>query len=1239
MNNLIKTFLFLILPVLSIGQSGYEVGLPFLKNYTTAEYRAHAQNFAICSDQFGFVYVGNFAGVMQYDGETWQLIPTENGSKVSALAVNSTGTVFVGARGEIGFLETNANGQLFFVSLLKDFQENYPQFNEIMQIFIKNDKVYFISDNIIFEFADGKTTVWNAQNEILGAFLVKDQIYLQLKDIGLVKYDSAELKNIDDGGIFSTATIITAMMPYDNDEILIASSTQGLFLMGASKIRKFNTEVNDLLMKNPVTSGLRLSDGTFALGTSRIGIIIINAEGKIQQIINKEANLQNSFVRTLYQSNENVIWAALNNGISMIEIPSSFSYFNENSGLDGAVNQIVRFENTLYVATYQGLFYYDESLFGFVPVKEIISACWDIIPFKGDLFAATSQGIFTLKNRKAIKINDVFALSLATSKKDLTSIFVGETSGLYKLYSEKNQWSYRKIGGIDDKINKLKTDESGNIWGTSLTQGVFSFNPGESKLELFNQQQGLPEEAGISINLLNNAISVASRQGIFVFDELNQKFDSVKIIKQIAGASKEWYSLIIPDKRGNIWVTEGDETHIKVLFNEDSVYTLLAQPFLPVKDNVIWSIYPEENHITWFGGPDGLIRYNPEILNKNTKPFPGLIRKITLNNDSVLYAGNGVFDDKKMVLDYANNSLRFDFSAPFYAVKSEIQYQYYLEGFDDTWNDWTSQSNKEYTNLPGGRYVFRVKAKNIFSEVANEATINFQVLSPWYTKIWAIILYLLVTAGVIYLIVVLRNRSLIKEKRVLEERIENRTAEIVMQKEEIENQSQELANKNDELEKINSAIKSINAEVNFENLLQSLLEKMKIIRAAEKSVALVYDKNLDVYRYKASVGYSFAEINQLTIPLAQAENRYLKATEEVFEDIFVKSEFSSYDEFDVLKKYVKPKSMMVLVIRIENRIEAFLIFENFSRQNAFETRDISLIKNSKEHIISAIIRTRILEDLQDTLHNLKDTQDQLVQSEKLASLGQLTAGIAHEIQNPLNFVNNFAKLSGNLASELLETIEEVKDNIPVEKYEDVEDVIGLIRGNLAKITDHGKRIESIVKGMLQHSRGKTGEFEEIDINNLVSEYVNLAYHGMRAKEQSFNTAIRSNLDPAVGKASVLPQEISRVLLNILNNAFYAVDEKSKKDLPGFKPEVIVSTKKIQEKIEIRVKDNGTGIPEHVIEKIFNPFFTTKPTGKGTGLGLSMSFDIVNKIHKGKLEVKSEPGESTEFIVTIPEKQS
>lgn len=1239
MNNSIIAFLFLIIPVISVGQSGNEIGFPYIKNYTTADYNAHAQNFSIISDPQGMLYFGNFAGVMQYDGETWRLIQTGNGTKVSALAIDSLGRVYVGARGEIGFLEPDKKGELHFISLLNNMQDDTSDFNEILQIFIVENHVFFISEKMIFRLFEGSVEIWSSPNDILGAFLVHETIYLQLRETGLMTFQNGSLTAIGDEELFSGPTIVTVMLPFLNNEILVATSTQGLFVLNGSSVRPLNANVNELLMKNPVTCGAALSDGNYAFGTSRKGVFIINPEGDVLQMIDTDASLQDSFVRSMYVSNNNLLWVALNNGISLIEIPSPFTYFDKKSGLEGGINYIIRFENTLYVATYNGLYYYDVGLFRFMQIKEIISSCWNIVPFDGKLFAATSQGIFMVEDKRASKINDAFSISLAISSKEPKYLYVGETGGFYRLKKEGSKWSYKKIEGVQTEIMKLKTDNQGFIWGTTLTNKVFRYTPGDTIPVFYNQDNGLPENAGLAINPLENGMSVSGRNGVYLFNELHHSFDSIRLIPDRNEISKEWYALIVPDSKGNLWLNEGDETQIKMLEKSNEGYRIVSDPFLPIASNVIWSIYPEENGITWFGGPDGLIRYNSEVVNQNTRLFPGLIRKIRINNDSVHYEGNFDRSNEKMIIDFNENTLLFEFCAPYYAVKGNVQYQYYLEGFDDTWSDWSDHSTKEYTNIPGGRYVFHVRAKNIFGVISQEAEVSFQVLYPWYYSIWSLVLYLLFTGGIIYLIVVLRNQKLIKEKRILEDRIARRTAEVVQQKEEIENQSQELANKNDELEKINSAIKSINAEINFENLLQSLLEKMKIIRSAEKSLALVFDKNSKTYKFKACIGYSLSELGLLNITLPEAENRYLKNTEEVFEDIFIKSDFSSFNESEVLQKFVKPKSMMILVIRIENKIEAFLLFENHSRVDAFEARDISLIKNSKEHIISAIIRTQILEDLQETLNNLKETQNQLIQSEKLASLGQLTAGIAHEIQNPLNFVNNFAKLSVNLANELQETVEEIKDNFPKDKYEDVEEVIGMITGNIVKINDHGKRIESIVKGMLQHSRGKTGEFEDIDINNLVSEYVNLAYHGMRAKEQSFNTALRTQLDPEVGNASVLPQEISRVLLNILNNAFYAVDEKSKKESGAFKPEVIISTKKIHDKIEIRIKDNGTGIPDHVIEKIFNPFFTTKPTGKGTGLGLSMSFDIVNKIHKGLLEVKSVAGESTEFIITIPVKQS
>jgi len=269
-----------------------------------------------------------------------------------------------------------------------------------------------------------------------------------------------------------------------------------------------------------------------------------------------------------------------------------------------------------------------------------------------------------------------------------------------------------------------------------------------------------------------------------------------------------------------------------------------------------------------------------------------------------------------------------------------------------------------------------------------------------------------------------------------------------------------------------------------------------------------------------------------------------------------------------------------------------------------------------------------------TLSDLKTTQKQLIQSEKMASLGELTAGIAHEIQNPLNFVNNFSEVSNELIQELRVKNEELR----IEDRE-LNELISNISSNLDKISHHGKRAGDIVKGMLQHSRKSEGKKEPTDINALCDEYLRLAYHGLRAKDKSFNAKFETSFDDMLPKINVVPQDIGRVILNLINNAFYAVNEKKKSGIENYEPLVSVSTKKINDKpdsyrVEIKVTDNGNGIPKNIVDKIFQPFFTTKPTGSGTGLGLSLSYDII-KAHGGEIKVETKEGERTEFIIQLP----
>jgi signal transduction histidine kinase len=277
-------------------------------------------------------------------------------------------------------------------------------------------------------------------------------------------------------------------------------------------------------------------------------------------------------------------------------------------------------------------------------------------------------------------------------------------------------------------------------------------------------------------------------------------------------------------------------------------------------------------------------------------------------------------------------------------------------------------------------------------------------------------------------------------------------------------------------------------------------------------------------------------------------------------------------------------------------------------------------------------------DLKTSLENLKSTQGQLIQSEKMASLGELTAGIAHEIQNPLNFVNNFSEIN-------VELIEELQAELKKGDYEEALTISNDVKDNQQKINHHGKRADAIVKGMLQHSRKSTSIKEPTDINKLADEYLRLAYHGLRAKDKSFNATLETDFDESIGKVNIIPQDLGRVILNLITNAFYAVNEKktaevhaersrSAKSEKEFIPTVSVSTKKEKDQIQICVKDNGSGMPKHVIDKIFQPFFTTKPAGQGTGLGLSMSYDII-KAHEGELKVETKENEGTEFTIVLP----
>ena len=437
------------------------------------------------------------------------------------------------------------------------------------------------------------------------------------------------------------------------------------------------------------------------------------------------------------------------------------------------------------------------------------------------------------------------------------------------------------------------------------------------------------------------------------------------------------------------------------------------------------------------------------------------------------------------------------------------------------------------------------------------------------------------------------------------------------------------------VEQLGEIGRKVNSSLNVKQIIGTVYQNVnQLMDAAVFGIGL-YHEGSQVLEYPAT--FENGEVLPFYTNSLQDENRFGTVCFNTGKEINIGNldeEYKDHIQEIVTPQHgAQPESIIFLPLTAKEKKLGVITVQSF-KKNAYSDYHLYMLRNIANYSSIAIDNAASYETLNETLGQLKDTQKQLIQSEKMASLGELTAGIAHEIQNPLNFVNNFSEVNKEL-------LVEMKAEMNKGNLDDANEIANDIISNEEKINHHGKRADAIVKGMLQHSRSRTGVKEPTDINALCDEYLRLSYHGLRAKDKNFNTDFKTDFDESIGKIKLIPQDIGRVLLNLYNNAFYAVNEKKKTANENFQPTVSVQTKKINDKVEIKVSDNGNGIPQKMVDRIFQPFFTTKPTGQGTGLGLSLSYDII-KAHGGEIKVETKEGEGltagkagSDFIITLP----
>jgi signal transduction histidine kinase/ligand-binding sensor domain-containing protein len=1229
----------------SAQSAGGETGIPVQNDFLPADYQASGQNFSITADKRGVLYFANFTGILEYDGTTWRTILTKERTKVNTLVTDKNGRIFAGTRGEIGYLQPDNMGGMQFISLNAYLKPYHIAFPDVIGSYAAGEGVYFITNTHVILW-NGKTLkAWGAGSPLISAFYVNKTLYAQLKQGGLKAFNNGRFVSIPGGNQFTEQVNVAAMVSTGNSEVLIGSGNQGLYRLTPAGITPYRNEGNTYLKENIISSATSLKNGSVAIGTVNGGVVVVTKDGTISQIFSKATTgLYNNNIHYLYEDDNHGFWVATEKNISRIEMPSYLSFYNSKKNVNGNVMSTVRFQRKLYIATDQGLMVYDNNQMQFRAVPGLQMPCLSLLNVNNQLLVATSTGVYSYNGSSTQNIATGYTVALSQSTSNPNMVYAGQLNGVFELQGNGGRFVKNgTIPGITDEVREIMQDEDGALWFQVPSKGLIRYSKANRAAILYNQNHGLPYNSGNHLNRVGGKMLVGTIKGTYQFNKAKNRFEHLNFFKGDSAVNHNWINQMIADKHGTLWTTSGNSTDISAFRKTSSGYVATNAVLAPLKNQQVYSIFPDDNGSgVWLGSNDNLIH----VDTRNTVSFsavkPVLIRSVKVNTDSVLFSGT-YFDEQKLpsyqqnksfstTLNYKDNNISFSFSSPSAAGNPGMLYNYYLEGFDADTTSWTNQQEKEYSNLPAGTYTFHVQAKNIFGFKSQPATFQFTITKPFYQTIWAYIIYGLLLVGIIITVARLRSLKLLKEKEKLEGLIKDRTAEVIIQKEAIESQSLELAGKNDELEKINQIVKSINAEIDFDSLLQTILEKARIIRGAEKAAMLVYDKVTNTFKFKASYGYNATLLEQIHMTAEEAETRYLSAAEEIYEDIYFIKSVKSISKDEQLSSFNKAKSSLMMIIKLNHQIHAFMIIENWQKRNAFVERDFSLLKNLKEHFVAAIIKTTLLEDIQETLSNLKNTQEQLIRQEKLASIGQLTKGIVDRILNPLNYINNFSSLSADLTDETLELIS--KPEMNADDKEEVVDLLSTVKSNMNKVHEHGSSASRIVKGMEKILREKSTEFIKTDINKLVETSVKQVIQEGHKEFPGIDVAILLNLDPKHQEASILLHEMNTVLNNLLINAFYVVAEK-KRLHAAHEPQITVSTVFEEDEFEISIKDNGKGISTVEQKQLFQPFFTTKPTAKGTGLGLYLSLEII-KEHNGSITVKTEENSYTEFIINIPQ---
>lgn len=756
-----------------------EVGLPLFKSYKAKDYNGGTQNWALLQDEQGLLYVGNNVGVLEFDGARWRSLAMPNQSVVRSLAEGNDGHVYVGAKGELGYLDRARSG-LRFVSLREKIPPQHRNFQDIRQTFRSGDAIIFVSRAHLFIYEHQKFTTVASDSGFVKAFDLGDRIIVNELEHGLAELKGGQLEKLTGTDALIGKSVFVAEL-LDDDSILLGTRDSGFYRYKDGVLSAWAEQLRIELQDAVVYCSTRLENGAIAIGTVRNGVYLLSPEGQLLARFNKQSGLADDNVRAMLEDSQHGLWLALDNGLARVEASSAISQFRSENGLQGNVLALARHNDQIYAGTSTGLFQLKtaEHSAVFTPIAGRNGQIVDLRTINGQLLVATNKGLYRLNDQQLELAADVgqsvkVIASVPTAPKQA---WLGLQQGLVLVELDATgQWQLRRrYDDITGSVNSLQYDGEGALWVGTQTNGVYRLSA-KQQWSHFDVSNGLPSINRTSVGVWHGQLLFATVEGMYQFDSSRNQFTLHPQLGALFHKHQPWIRSPIEDSQGQLWMlTWNNDTGARlagVVDQSGHELRFNSAPLAPLADEPIDTILAEADGVLWFAGADGIVRFDPRRLSKPAALPRPLIRRLIAPQQTFEASGNV---QQELPLAANNNSIRFEYSVPRFSHGDTPLYQVFLQGNDTVWSEWHSENFRDYTNLRPGHYQFQLKYRNSYGDISDAIPLSFYVAAPWYMQWWAYLFYAITFTAALISLVRWRMSPVLAQNQQLEQMVQERT--------------------------------------------------------------------------------------------------------------------------------------------------------------------------------------------------------------------------------------------------------------------------------------------------------------------------------------------------------------------------------------------------------------------------------------------------------------------------------